>query len=172
MSVRGGGGSSEVWCAVWCGGWRGCERRALSPPLLSVGAARRGHAWHTRLPMPWGHGVVSWGGGHEAHTLAVGRRRGEARRGSPARRRWGPVGGGHEAHTLAVGKRREAARPPTREAWADGALLAPAARGHRARRQGERRGREGERGRGRWAHASPRAGEAHALGARGGRAPS
>ena len=84
MSVRGGGGSSEVWCVVWCGGWRGCERRALSPPLLSVGAEqRRGHAWHTRLPMPWSRGVVSWGGGHEAHTLAVGRRRGEARRGSP-----------------------------------------------------------------------------------------
>ena len=58
MSVRGGGGSSEVWCAVWCGGWRGCERRALSPPLLSVGAERRGHAWHTRFPMPWGRGVV------------------------------------------------------------------------------------------------------------------
>ena len=41
-----------------------------------------------------------------------------------------------------------------------------------SRAEAREEGREGERERGRWAHASPRAGEAHALGARGGRAPS
>ena len=76
MSVRGGGGSSEVWCGVWCGGWRGCERRALSPPLLSVGAERRGHAWHTRLPR--GAERVGGRGARSTHASGWG---GEARRG-------------------------------------------------------------------------------------------
>ena len=168
MSVRGGGGSSEVWCAVWCGGWRGCERRALSPPLLSVGAERRGHAWHTRFPMPWGRGVVWARWARSTHASGwEEERRGEE--GQPRPPALGSSGwGARSTHPSGWGEERGG---PTADARGVGGrgLLAPAARGHRARRQGRRgeRGREGggvgrtpPRARGRRTH-SARAAGAH-----------
>ena len=116
--------------------------------------------------------IRAYRGGRRGEERRVGRGEREARRGSPpAGVAVIGVGGARSTHPSGW---EEGRGGPTADARGVGGrgLLAPAARGHRARRHKEREGREGGGGmRGRWAHASPRAGEAHALGARGGRAP-